>query len=581
MRNGRTEIQGQRVGNTLYCLNILAKEASSTALAVKETCASLSTWHERFAHLNYKTILKMATLKNASGLNLTEGNTNQAAPCEGCILGKMHRLPFKVGRTRATEPGQLIHSDLCGPMQVTTPSGSRYFAIFKDDFSGWTVTRLLQQTSPLDGCLREFVAQLKGQTGKEVKTIRSDNGGEYFGGELVNWLAELGIRHESSAPHTPQHNGVSERTNRTLMEAARSQMHAKKVPIELWGESIASATYVLNRASTTKSNVTPFANWYGRKPDVTHLRAFGCQAFVHIPDAVRRKLDANAQTGIMVGYCNESKAYRVWNPTTRRIIISRDVIFNEGATPFSMEIDTDYTSIFPLEPEEQSMPERDTPTATTTDAPPPANLPDISVMEEGDINLNDELPLQDHNESNTDNQIPEAVQPRNNTSTSTRTPKVKYTNYKGLMSSSTNFPIESDELQHTEPVEPLSYQQALSSEQAEQWKAAITEEYESLISNKTWELVTLPSDRVTIKSRWLFKIKPGHNNVPERYNYYPINITQTHFKLSTFNTDTKPGLLQKDTHREKALTTATPTLRSSNIQHYELSSVLLLPLTLT
>lgn len=87
---------------------------------------------------------------------------------------------------------------------------------------------------------------------------------------------------------------------RTLMEAARSQMHAMKVPIKLWGESVASATYVLNRSSTTKSDVTPFERWHGKKPDVSHLRTFGCQAFVHVPDAVRRKLDAKAKMGIMV-----------------------------------------------------------------------------------------------------------------------------------------------------------------------------------------------------------------------------------------------------------------------------------------
>ena len=270
VRGGRTEIQGQRVGNTLYYLKILAKETtgSPTALTVKRTGVSLATWHDRFAHLNFKTILKMVTLDNTIGLNVSGDNTDFDSSCEGCIL------------------------------------------VF------------LKKKSQLDQCLREFVAQLKGETNKEVKTVRSDNGGEYFGGELVTWLAERGIRHESSAPHSPQQNGVSERTMRTVMEAARSQMHAMKVPIELWGESVASATYVLNRSSTTKSDVTPFERWHGKKPDVAHLRTFGCQAFVHVPDAVRRKLDAKAKMGIMVGYCNESKAYRVWNPDTRRVLIS-------------------------------------------------------------------------------------------------------------------------------------------------------------------------------------------------------------------------------------------------------------------
>ena len=137
VRDGRTEIQSQRVGNTLYYLNILAKETtgSSTALTVKKAGVSFVTWHDRFANLNFKTILKMVTLDNTTELDISENNTDCYTPCEGCILGKMHRFPLKNGRTRATETCQLIHTDVCGPMQVPTLSGSRYFVIFKDDYS--------------------------------------------------------------------------------------------------------------------------------------------------------------------------------------------------------------------------------------------------------------------------------------------------------------------------------------------------------------------------------------------------------------------------------------------------------------
>jgi transposase InsO family protein len=494
VRCGRTEIQGQRVENTLYYLNILAKETtgSPTALTVKRTGVSLATWHDRFAHLNFKTILKMVTLDNTTGLNVSGDNTDCESSCEGCILGKMHRFPFKIGRTRAMETGQLVHTDICGPMQVPTPSGSRYFVIFKDDYSRWTVTRFLKKKSQLDQCLREFVTQLKGETNKEVKTIRSDNGGEYFGGELVTWLAERGIRHESSAPHSPQQNGVSERTMRTLMEAARSQMYAMKVPIELWGESVASATYVLNRSSTTKSDVTPFERWHGKKPDVAHLRTFGCQAFVHVPDAVRRKLDAKAKMGIMVGYCNESKAYRVWNPDTRRVLISRDVIFNEEKIPLSAESNTDYSLIFPEELE-------GSPVTEMTSSDSVGTLPTAAINPPKDISMEDTPPTTELNEephpgdlspvgglqpdaqqstpssSNQIQQTTEVVQPRR----TSRKPILRFENFKGLVSSSS---VSTTELTKSpaEPFEPLSYQQALSCDQADQWKAAILEEYESL-----------------------------------------------------------------------------------------------------
>lgn len=113
------------------------------------------------------------------------------------------------------------------------------------------------------------------------------------------------------------------------MEAARSQMHFRKVPAELWGESVMCATYVLNRSASSTHDTTPYEAWYGRKPNLSHLRVFGSQAFVHIPDAIRHKLEAKAAECIMVGYSEKSKAYRTWNPITRRVITSCDVIFNE------------------------------------------------------------------------------------------------------------------------------------------------------------------------------------------------------------------------------------------------------------
>lgn len=90
--------------------------------ALPASCrASLSIWHQRLAHLNQRTILKMSSQQMVSGLDILEPNLPSHTPCEGCILGKMHRTPFSKGRTRATEVGELIHSDVCGPMQIATP----------------------------------------------------------------------------------------------------------------------------------------------------------------------------------------------------------------------------------------------------------------------------------------------------------------------------------------------------------------------------------------------------------------------------------------------------------------------------
>jgi transposase InsO family protein len=349
-RNGIARIEGRRAGKTLYHLNIQARNHTpkiTTALRATKLLP-LSIWHRRFGHVNNKTLLKMASLGCTNGLALF--NDGVSTFCEGCVMGKMQRLPFKHGHEKATVPGQRIHSDICGPIQVTTPSGNRYFATFKDDYSNYCTTNLLKKKSEVTTALQNFVAKVKMQIHKDVKCIRSDNGGEYLNGELQEWLNNEGISHERSAPYTPQQNGVAERTNRTLMEAARSMLYEKKVPLELWGEAVMCATHIQNRKISGTNDVTPFELWTGSRPDVSYLRVFGSPAFVHIPDETRRKLDPKAVECLLVGYCEHSKAFRMWNPVTRKIIISRDVVFREDATYESGPINqTDYDSLFPLD----------------------------------------------------------------------------------------------------------------------------------------------------------------------------------------------------------------------------------------
>lgn len=219
-RNGVVRIDGRRAGKTLYHLNIQSVDRiPKTETALRTTkLLPLSTWHNRFGHVNNKTLLKMASLGCTNGLALF--NDDLSTFCEQCILGKMQRFSFKLGHEKATSPGQRIHSDVCGPIQITTPNGNLFFATFKDDFSSYCTTKLLKKKSEVTIALQNFVATVKIKS-VDVNSIRSDNGGEYLSSELQS-LMNKGISHEKSTPYTPQQNGVAERTNRTLMEAARS-----------------------------------------------------------------------------------------------------------------------------------------------------------------------------------------------------------------------------------------------------------------------------------------------------------------------------------------------------------------------
>lgn len=314
--NGNCIMSGERVGRTLYLLAINPrneKEVESSVALSSSISPGLSTWHRRLAHVSYNTILKMASSRAVDGLDLAN-TIVPSEPCTGCSYGKHQRHQFPIGRNRATYTGQLIHSDLCGPMERATPSGALYFVLFIDDYSGWRFIYFLRYKSDAASKFMELINVIRGETGNLVRTLRTDGGGEWSSNVFAEWLTRKGIRHESSAPHTPEQDGVSERGIRTVTEGARSCLYDLLVPSEQWGEQVSSGTaelikdcrlpvylwaeaanftvYSLNRVLCKASSpITPFEAYHNKRPNLSHLRVFGSIAFVHIPKAERRKLD--------------------------------------------------------------------------------------------------------------------------------------------------------------------------------------------------------------------------------------------------------------------------------------------------
>ena len=150
--------------------------------------------------------------------------------------------------------------------------------------------------------------------------------------EFEAYLKSKEIHHELTVPYSPEQNGVSERMNRTLMESARSMITHAGLPDCYWAEAVATASYVRNRVPTTafKDKMTPYEKWYGRKPNLSNLKVFGCMAYAHIPDVQRQKLDKKAEKLRFVGYSIQSKGYRLLDERTSKIVIRRDVTFNEA-----------------------------------------------------------------------------------------------------------------------------------------------------------------------------------------------------------------------------------------------------------
>ncbi|PNX68425.1 cysteine-rich receptor-like protein kinase 25-like protein, partial [Trifolium pratense] len=168
------------------------------------------------------------------------------------------------------------------------------------------------------------------ETSEAICCLRTDRGGEFNSNEFKEFCEENGIKRQLTAAYTPQQNGIAERKNRTIMDMVRSMLASKSIPKEFWPEAVNWAIYVLNRSPAAAiPDKTPEEAWSFNKPTVKHFKVFGCIAYTHVPDAQRKKLDDKSIKCIFLGISEESKAYRLYHPPTKRIIISRDVKFAE------------------------------------------------------------------------------------------------------------------------------------------------------------------------------------------------------------------------------------------------------------
>ena len=329
---------GQRTGSTLYRLDIKAlveRPQQERVLVAKQSAASLMTWHRRLSHVNCKTIQQMEASNAVEGMKITDRKL--PAICEGCIYGKMCRRSFKCSKKdpKALEIGQLIVSDVGGPMQEKSLSGALYYLSIKDKASGFRQVFFLKKKSEVAGKFKIYIPlSFQNETGKLIKAIRTDNGTE-FKGQDWTWVDEMGIKRQYTIPFTPQQNGASERDNRTIVEAARSALYGRKhlvsslVLLRLWEEAINYAVYTLNRTLSRPRDVSPFEGFYGTKPNISHLRQFGITCYVHKADQKPPKLEKNGEKGMFLGYDNNSTGYLVFILATYKVVVSDEVLFEE------------------------------------------------------------------------------------------------------------------------------------------------------------------------------------------------------------------------------------------------------------
>lgn len=224
--------------------------------------------------------------------------------CEVCLIGKQPRSSFSSYISmRSKNLLEVVYTGVCGPFEVLSLGGSKYFVSFVDEFSRMLWVYLIKTKGEVLSVFKRFKAMAEKQAERAIKILRSDGGGEYTSKEFDQYCDENGILHEVTAPYTPQQNGVAERRNRTLLDMTRSMLKLKNLHDSFWGEAVTTAAYLLNKCPTKRlHSKVPEEIWTGRKPSVKHLRVFGSLCWNHVPEEKRRKLDDRSECMILVGY---------------------------------------------------------------------------------------------------------------------------------------------------------------------------------------------------------------------------------------------------------------------------------------
>ena len=291
---------------------------------VYATAADADIWHRRLGHMNPRS-MELLRRKEGNG----EEYTVTVSDCDICALSKSRQQAHPKKSTRTTtRPMQLIYTDLMGPFTPPAKEGYRYVSKFTDDYSRMKEVYLLRNKSEAAESLHQYNITVAVPLGLCIEIVRCDKGGEYIGKEFKTLCVNAGINVDYTSTNKPQQNGVSERDGQTLAQITRCVMKDRNFPPSLWGELIIfTAAYLSNRSPhSTLGGTTPYFSMHNKEADVSGLRAIGAIAFVH-RETYTRKLDDRAFEGKLCGFCQDSRAYRIYNPAKDAVVESRNVTF--------------------------------------------------------------------------------------------------------------------------------------------------------------------------------------------------------------------------------------------------------------
>ena len=281
-------------------------------------------------HSNYLSISQLRQSGSVIGLDRLTTSSGPKS-CEAFQRGKhthqyLHRNPV-----RAQAVGDVIHSDVFGPMSQASLGSYRYYVSFIDEYSCFIRISPITRKSQVKETFEWYLAWTERKYNCKIKRLHSGNGGEYV--SLEPFLSQRGIEVSRSPPYSPEQNGIAERANRTIIETARSMLAHAYLPCIFWAEAVSNAADICNRFfSPRQGTAISYELLYRKKPRVDHIRVFGCRGWLHVPPERRRTLDSKAEEGLlMVSYDNHQ--YKIWVRATNQAVVSRHASLFETEFP--------------------------------------------------------------------------------------------------------------------------------------------------------------------------------------------------------------------------------------------------------
>ncbi|GKV28913.1 hypothetical protein SLEP1_g37899 [Rubroshorea leprosula] len=392
---------------------------------------------------------------------------------------------------------QLLAKQSLIPMAKESFGGNKYFVTFIDDATRKTWVYLLQNKSQVFKYFQHYHAMVERETGLKLKCLRTDNGGEYTSKEFRDYCSKHGMRHEKTVPGTPQHNSVAERMNRTIVEKVRCMLRMATLPKPFWGEVVNTAVYLINRSPSVPLNFEiPEKAWTRKDIGYSHLRVFGCKAFMH-------------------------------DPEKKKTVRSRDVMFHEHEKINDLKEDKGTGSS--REGVEDLTPAKTASRKITNEkeVQAPKDETKEPTIEE------DEASVDGGNDEQGEQPLPHEEKPQLRRSTREHKPSARYPS--------------SDYILITEEGEPENFQEVQSHKDKDCWMKAMQEEMNSLHKNNTYELVELPKGRKTLENKWVFKLK---KDVVKMSSIRVVLGLVASMNLELEQLDVKIAFLHGDLHEE-------------------------------